>query len=49
MTKKEKEEIKEIIRFYGRETILSSIDSTNVSPFADNVKQNLKMYLDYEG
>lgn len=43
------EEIKEIIRFYGRETILSSIDSTNVSPFADNVKQNLKMYLDYEG
>ena len=43
------EEIKEIIRFYGRETILSSIDNTNVSPFADNVKQNLKMYLDYEG
>ena len=43
------EEIKEIIRFYGRETILSSIDNAIDSPFADNVKQKLKMYLDYEG
>ena len=43
------EEIKEIIRFYGRETILSSIDNAINSPFADNVKQKLKMHLDYEG
>lgn len=42
------EEIQEIIRFYGRETILSSIANAIDSPFADNVKQNLKMYLNYE-
>lgn len=42
------EEIQEIIRFYGRETILSSIDNAIDSPFADKVKQNQKMYLNYE-
>ena len=42
------EEIQEIIRFYGRETILSSIANAIDSPFTDNVKQNLKMYLNYE-
>ena len=42
------EEIQEIIRFYGKETILSTIDGNAVSPFADNIKKNLKTYLDYE-
>ena len=42
------EEIQEIIRFYGKETVLSTIHSNAVSPLADNVKKNLKTYLDYE-
>ncbi len=42
------EEIQEIIRFYGKETILSTIYYAVGSPLADNVKQNLKIYLDYE-
>ena len=40
--------IQEIIRFYGKETILSTIDNTKGSPFADNVKKNIKTYLEYE-
>ena len=42
------EEIQEIIRFYGKETILSTIDTATISPFADNIKRNLKTYLGYE-
>lgn len=43
-----REEIQEIIRFYGKETILSTIENAADSPFSNNVKQNLKTYLDYE-
>ena len=42
------EEILETIRFYGKDIILATIDLTATSPFAENIKQNLKAYLDYE-
>ena len=42
------EEILETIRFYGKDTILATIDLIAISPFAENIKQNLKAYLDYE-
>ena len=42
------EEILEIIRFYGRETILSAIELSLSSPLYANTKNNLKIYLDYE-
>ena len=41
-------EIDEIIRFYGREKILSELDTTHHSPFAINIRKNLKQYLNYE-
>jgi addiction module HigA family antidote len=41
-------EIDEIIRFYGREKILSELDITQHSPFAINIRKNLKQYLNYE-
>ena len=41
-------EIDEIIRFYGREKILSELDITQHSPFAINIRKNLKHYLNYE-
>ena len=43
-----KEEILETIRFYGKETILGTIDLVATSPFTENIKHNLKAYLDYE-
>ncbi|MBQ3555901.1 MAG: hypothetical protein IJA09_06785 [Bacteroidales bacterium] len=42
------EEILETIRFYGEETILEAIDISTKSPFVENVKRNLKAYLNYE-
>ena len=42
------EEILETIRFYGKETILEAIDISTKSPFVENVKRNLKAYLNYE-
>ena len=42
------EEVLEIIRFYGKYTILATIDLIATSPFAENIKQNLKAYLHYE-
>ena len=42
------EEILETIRFYGKDTILATIDFAATSPFAENIKQNLKAYLEYE-
>ena len=42
------DEILEIIRFDGKETILGTIDHSPSSPFADNIKNNIKAYLDYE-
>ena len=42
------EEIQEIIRFYGRTTILAMIDIAPSSPFIDNIKHNLKVHLNYE-
>ena len=41
-------DILETIRFYGKDTILATIDFAATSPFAENIKQNLKTYLDYE-
>ena len=41
-------EINEIICFYGREKILSELDTTQHSPFAINIRKNLKQYLNYE-
>ena len=43
-----KDEIKEIIRFYGRETILDSIKLDTNSPFDNSIKINIKKYLGYE-
>ena len=42
------EEILETIRFYGKDTIIETIALVANSPFTENVKQNLKAYLDYE-
>ena len=42
------EEIKEIIRFYGRKTILDSINLNSNSPFENNIKTNIEKYLGYE-
>ena len=42
------EEILETIRFYGKDTILKTIFFEATSPFAGNIKQNLKTYLNYE-
>jgi addiction module HigA family antidote len=40
------DEVQEIIRFYGKETILTTIDLSLSSPFANNIKDKLKAYLD---
>jgi hypothetical protein len=42
------DEVQEIIRFYGKETILTTIDLSQSSPFANNIKDKLKAYLDYD-
>ena len=42
------EEIQEVIRFYGRDIILGNINLNAKSPFENNIKANLKHYLDYE-
>lgn len=49
----EEAEIREIVRFYGREVVLEIILSSEAqngekSMFGSMVKDNLKMYLDYE-
>ncbi len=41
-------ELSEIIRFYGRNTILENINSDSKSPFYNAVKQNLKIHLNHE-
>lgn len=41
-------EIAEIIRFYGKDQILETIEISTRSPFAKTIKENLKKYLDYE-
>ena len=42
------EEIKEIIRFYGRYVILDKINLNTKSPFENNIKANIKQYLGSE-
>ena len=42
------EEIQEVIHFYGRDVILGNINLNAKSPFENNIKANLKQYLDYE-
>ena len=42
------EEIMEVIRFYGRDVILDNLNLNAKSPFENNIKANLKQYLDYE-
>ena len=42
------EEILEVIRFYGRDVILDNINLNAKSPFENNIKANIKQYLDYE-
>ena len=42
------DEIQEIIRFYGRESILDYITLNPKSPFENNIKTNIKKYLGYE-
>ena len=42
------EEIQEVIRFYGRDVILDNINLNAKSPFENNIKANIKLYLDYE-
>jgi hypothetical protein len=42
------EEILEVIRFYGRDVILDNINLKVKSPFENNIKANIKQYLDYE-
>ena len=42
------EEIQEIIRFYGRETIIDCVNLNSKSPFENNFKTNIKKYLGYE-
>ena len=42
------EEILEIIRFYGRETIIDCVNLNSKSPFENNIKTNIKKYLGYE-
>ena len=42
------EEVCEIIRFYGRDVIISNLSLTSKSPFENKVKQNLKKYLRYD-
>ena len=42
------EEITEIIRFYGKETILNTITIDPRSPFEKKIRENLKKHLDYE-
>ena len=42
------EEIQEIIRFYGRETIIDCVNLNSKSPFENNIKTNIKKYLGYE-
>ena len=41
-------EILEVIRFYGRDVILDNINLKVKSPFENNIKANIKQYLDYE-
>ena len=43
-----KAEIQEVIRFYGRDTILDNINLNAKSPFENDIKANIKQYLDYE-
>lgn len=43
-----KEEIMEIIHFYGRETVLDNIKVDSKSPFANHIKMNIEKYLDNE-
>ena len=42
------EEIKEIIRFYGREIILDNINLNAKSPFENKIKANIKQYFGHE-
>lgn len=42
------DEIQEIIRFYGRESILDCITLNPKPPFENNIKTNIKKYLGYE-
>jgi hypothetical protein len=42
------EEIQEVIRFYGRDVILSNINLNAKSPFENNIKANLKQHLGSE-
>lgn len=42
------EEILEIIRFYGKETILNHIATDSKSPYANKIKLNLKQYLHHD-
>ena len=42
------EEILDVIRFYGRDVILDNINLKVKSPFENNIKANIKQYLDYE-
>lgn len=42
------EEIKEIIRFYGIETIMNTIEFDSKSPFDRTIRENLKKYIGYE-
>ncbi len=43
-----KEEVEEIVRFYGRNIVLNSININSKSPFNNKVKENLKTYLGYD-
>lgn len=42
------EEIQEIVRFYGRAAILDNINLNSKLPFDNNLKANIKKYLNYE-
>lgn len=42
------DEIKEIIRFYGTETIMNTIEFNSKSPFEKTIRENLKKYISYE-
>lgn len=42
------EEIKEIIRFYGIEMILKTIELNGKSPFEKSIRENLRKYINYE-
>jgi addiction module HigA family antidote len=42
------EEIKEIVRFYGAETIKNMVELNSESPFEKIIRENLKKYISYE-